>query len=61
MNNFNYEFEIYLPDSDTPMYVCNNSPKLTKDFVEFLEEWDVDITKCIYKVFDLESELYVTN
>jgi hypothetical protein len=50
MNNFNYEFEIYLPDDETPMYICNDSPKLTKDFVEFLEEWDIDITECVYKV-----------
>ena len=50
MNNFDYEFEIHLPDSDTPMYVCNDSPKLTEDFIDFLEGWDVDINECVYKV-----------
>ena len=50
MNNFNYEFEIHLPDSDTPMYVCKDSPKLTEDFIDFLEGWDVDINECVYKV-----------
>jgi len=49
MNNFNYEFEITLPDGETT-YQYNNSPELTNDFIDFLEEIDIDITKCIYKV-----------
>tara|TARA_Y100000114_G_C11532038_1_gene218463 strand:- start:40 stop:198 length:159 start_codon:yes stop_codon:yes gene_type:complete len=49
MNNFNYEFEIILPDGDTT-YQYNNSPELTEDFIDFLTEVDIDITKCIYKV-----------
>ena len=36
----------------------NNSPKLTKEFIEFLEDVDIDIYQCIYKVFNTESELY---
>ena len=50
MSNFNYEFEIYLPHDDQPTYQYNNSPQLTDEFIEFLEEIDIDITKCIYKV-----------
>ena len=52
MNNFNYEFEITLPDGDTT-YQYNNSPKLTEEFIDFLEEIDIDITRCIYKVTKL--------
>ena len=49
MNNFDYEFEITLPDGETT-YQYNNSPKLTNDFIDFLKEVDIDITQCIYKV-----------
>tara|TARA_B100001093_G_scaffold425890_1_gene419556 strand:- start:292 stop:456 length:165 start_codon:yes stop_codon:yes gene_type:complete len=49
MNNFNYEFEITLPDGDST-YQYNNSPKLTEDFIDFLTEVDIDINNCIYKV-----------
>jgi hypothetical protein len=49
MNNFDYEFEITLPDGETT-YQYNNSPELTNDFIDFLEEIDIDITQCIYKV-----------
>tara|TARA_Y200000002_G_C22214662_1_gene468939 strand:- start:83 stop:241 length:159 start_codon:yes stop_codon:yes gene_type:complete len=49
MNNFNYQFEITLPDSTTT-YQYNDSPELTEDFIDFLNEVDIDINKCIYKV-----------
>ena len=49
MNNFDYEFEIILPDGETT-YQYNNSHELTNDFIDFLEEIDIDITQCIYKV-----------
>ena len=49
MSNFNYEFEIILPDGELT-YQYNNSPQLTQDFIDFLEEIDIDITQCIYKV-----------
>ena len=49
MNNFNYEFEIILPDGETT-YQYNDSPQLTEEFIDFLEEIDIDITRCIYKV-----------
>ena len=52
-----YEFEITLPDGKTT-YQYNDSPKLTKEFIEFLEDVDIDIYQCIYKVFNTESELY---
>jgi hypothetical protein len=52
MSNFNYEFEITLPDSSTT-YQYNDSPQLTEEFIEFLEEIDIDITQCIYKVTKL--------
>ncbi len=52
MNNFNYEFEITLPDGELT-YQYNDSPKLTEEFTDFLEEIDIDITKCIYKVTKL--------
>ena len=49
-NDFNYEFEIYLPGEDLPTYQYNNSPQLTQDFIEFLEEIDIDIHNSIYTV-----------
>jgi len=49
MTNFNYQFEITLQDSTTT-YQYNDSPHLTEDFLDFLNEIDIDITKCIYKV-----------
>ena len=49
MTDFNYEFEITLPDSSTT-YQYNDSPKLTDDFIDFLTDINIDITKCIYKV-----------
>ena len=49
MNNFNYQFEITLPDSSTT-FQYNDSPHLTEDFLDFLNEIDIDINKCIYKV-----------
>ena len=60
INDFIYEFEITLPDGEV-CYQVNNSPKLTKEFVDYLEEIDIDIYQCIYKVFNLESELYERN
>ena len=54
MNNFNYEFEITLPDGDTT-YQYNNSSELTEEFIDFLTEVDIDITKCIYKVTKLTN------
>ena len=58
MNNFEYEFEIILPDGETT-YQYNDSPNLTNEFIDFLEEIDIDITKCIYKVYNLKTEHYV--
>tara|TARA_R100000278_G_C5462666_1_gene161474 strand:+ start:1103 stop:1273 length:171 start_codon:yes stop_codon:yes gene_type:complete len=49
-NNFNYEFEIYQPHDDEPTYQYNNSPELTPEFIEFLEDIHIDITNCVYKV-----------
>ena len=49
MNNFKYEFAITFPNNDTT-YQYNDSPHLTEDFLDFLNEIDIDITKCIYKV-----------
>ena len=49
MNNFEYEFEIILPDGETT-YQYNDVPFLTNDFIDFLEEIDIDIHSCIYKV-----------
>jgi hypothetical protein len=49
-NDFNYEFEIYLPGEDLPTYQYNNSPQLTQDFIDFLEDIDIDIHNSIYKV-----------
>tara|TARA_R100000231_G_scaffold2747_5_gene4954 strand:- start:165 stop:344 length:180 start_codon:yes stop_codon:yes gene_type:complete len=57
INDFIYEFEITLPDGEV-CYQVNNSPKLTEDFVDFLEEIDIDIYRCIYKVFNTQTELY---
>ena len=50
MTNFNYQFEIYQPGDDQSTYQYNDSPQLTQDFIDFLEEIDIDITQCIYKV-----------
>jgi len=58
MNDFIYEFEITLPDGEVT-YQVNNSPKLTKEFVDYLEDIHVDIYQCIYKVFNLKTEQYV--
>ena len=54
INNFDYEFEITLPDGDLT-YQYNNSPELTEEFIDFLNEIDIDITRCIYKVNKLQS------
>ena len=54
MNNFDYEFEIILPDGETT-YQYNDSPELTNDFIDFLEEIHIDITQCIYKVYKLNT------
>ena len=56
INDFIYEFEITLPDGEV-CYQVNNSPKLTKEFVDFLEEIHIDIYQCIYKVFNTQTEL----
>tara|TARA_Y200000002_G_scaffold277878_1_gene232039 strand:+ start:1906 stop:2082 length:177 start_codon:yes stop_codon:yes gene_type:complete len=58
MNNFEYEFEIILPDGETT-YQYNDSPHLTNNFIDFLNEVDINITKCIYKVYNLKTEHYV--
>ena len=58
MNNFEYEFEIILPDGETT-YQYNDSPNLTNEFIDFLEEIDIDIYSCIYKVYNLKTEHYV--
>ena len=50
MTNFNYEFEIYQLGDDQPTYQYNDSPQLTQDFIDFLEEIDIDIHNSIYKV-----------
>ena len=52
-NNFTYEFEIYQLNEDEPTYQYNNSPELTPEFIEFLEDIDIDITTSIYKVTKL--------
>ena len=57
MNNFDFEFEITLPDGETT-YQYNNSPNLTNDFIDFLEEVGIDITKCIYKVNKVGRLIY---
>ena len=49
MNNFDFEFEITLPDGETT-YQYNDSPKLTIDFLDFLLEVGIDIHSCVYKV-----------
>jgi hypothetical protein len=49
MSDFNYQFEITLPDGETT-YQYNDSPQLTQDFIDFLEDIDINITQCIYKV-----------
>ena len=58
INVYIYEFEITLPDG-AGCYHMNNSPKLTKEFVDYLEDIHIDIYQCIYKVFDTEKELYI--
>ena len=50
MSNFNYQFEIYQPGDDQPTYQYNNSPQLTQDFIDFLEDIDIDIHNSIYTV-----------
>ncbi len=52
-NNFTYEFEIYTNKSDDPTYIVNDSPNLTPDFIDFLEEIGIDIHNSIYKVTKL--------
>ncbi len=54
MNDFNYEFEITLPDGETT-YQYNDSPKLTIDFLDFLLENGIDIHSCVYKVTNINS------
>ena len=49
MSDFNYEFKITLPDGETT-YQYNDSPQLTQEFIDFLEEIDVDIHNSIYTV-----------
>ena len=59
-----YEFEIYQHNDNEPTYIVNDSPDLTPDFIDFLEEIGIDITKCIYKVNKLYShtlKLSLTN
>ena len=58
INDFIYEFEITLPDGEV-CYQMNNSPKLTIEFVDYLEDIDIEMDHCIYKVFDTEKELYI--
>jgi len=55
MNNFDYEFEITLLDGETT-YQYNDSPKLTSDFIDFLEEVGIDIHSCIYKVTKIQNK-----
>ena len=49
MSNFNYQFAITLPDGETT-YQYNDSPSLTPDFLDFLEEIDININNCTYSV-----------
>jgi len=49
-NNFTYEFEIYQHAGDEPTYQYNDSPELTPEFIEFLEEINIDINNSIYTV-----------
>ena len=58
-NEFIYEFEIYQHNDDEPTYQYNNSPQLTDEFIEFLEDIDIDIHNSIYKVFNTQTELYM--
>ena len=58
-NEYIYEFEIWQHNDDQPTYQYNNSPQLTDEFIEFLEEIDIDIHNCIYKVFNTQTELYM--
>jgi len=50
MTNFNYQFEIYQHGDDQPTYQYNDSPQLTQDFLDFLEEIDIDIYNSIYTI-----------
>jgi len=49
-NNFNYQFTIYQNNDSTPTYQYNNSPHLTQDFIDFLEEINIDIHNSIYTI-----------
>ncbi len=49
-NNLNYQFTIYQSNDTEPTYQYNDSPHLTKEFVEFLEEIDIDIYNSIYTI-----------
>lgn len=49
-NDFTYQFEIYQPNDDEPTYQYNNSPHLTQEFIDFLEDIDIDILNSIYTV-----------
>ena len=57
MSNFNYQFEIYQHDDDQPTYQYNDSPQLTDEFIEFLEEIDIDIHNSIYTVTKIQYKL----
>ena len=50
MSNFNYQFEIYQSGDDQPTYQYNDSPQLTQDFIDFLEDIDIDIHNSIYTI-----------
>ena len=50
MTDFNYQFEIYQQGDDQPTYQYNDSPQLTQDFIDFLEEIDIDIHNSIFRV-----------
>ena len=50
MSNFNYQFKIYQPHDDEPTYQYNDSPQLTQDFIDFLEDIDIDIHNSIYTI-----------
>jgi len=54
MNNFNYQFEIILPDSSTT-YQYNDSPHLTQDFLDYLIDIDINIYDCIYTVTEVTN------
>ena len=48
-----FNTEIYTNNSDEATYQYNDSPHLTQDFIDFLEEIDIDIYNSIYKVTKL--------